>query len=146
MSGDDVHPLELAEATTEVAEETASHRSTVVVESDEVRERPIGREVGLDVGNAVVARRQLRLLLRPKSGDVGVSPRGGLERGHATRVCSTEVKNPSPSTPARGPFAVSGPKPSSDACSGCGIRPTTFPAAFVTPAMSRREPFGFQSW
>ena len=28
----------------------------------------------------------------------------------------------------------------STACSGCGISPSTLPAAFVTPAMSRAEP------
>ena len=39
--------------------------------------------------------------------------------------------------------AVFGPKPGSTACSGCGIRPTTLPLAFVRPAMSSSEPFGF---
>ena len=31
----------------------------------------------------------------------------------------------------------------STACSGCGIKPTTFPRALVMPAMSRNEPLGF---
>ena len=47
---------------------------------------------------------------------------------------ATEVKNPSPSRP--------GPVSGSIACSGCGISPTTFPASFLIPAMSRAEPFG----
>ena len=34
------------------------------------------------------------------------------------------------------------PVSSSTACSGCGIRPSTLPASFVTPAMSRTDPFG----
>ena len=35
------------------------------------------------------------------------------------------------------------PVSSSTACSGCGISPTTLPAAFDTPAMSREEPLKF---
>src|SRR5262249_35817345 len=35
------------------------------------------------------------------------------------------------------------PVSGSTACSGCGIRPTTLPAALLMPAMSRAEPFGF---
>lgn len=49
-----------------------------------------------------------------------------------------EVKNPRPSVR---PVPISG----STACSGCGMRPTTLPAALETPAMSRSEPFGFTS-
>jgi len=47
---------------------------------------------------------------------------------------STRVKKPRPSSP--------GPKPSSTACSGCGISPTTLPRALLTPAMARIEPLG----
>ena len=36
-----------------------------------------------------------------------------------------------------------GPRRGSTACSGCGISPITFPAAFVMPATSRTDPFGF---
>ena len=54
-----------------------------------------------------------------------------------TSAVTTEAISPRPS--------VLGPVNSSTACSGCGIRPTTFPDAFVMPAMSRREPFGFTS-
>ncbi|KRC61243.1 hypothetical protein ASE14_10040 [Agromyces sp. Root81] len=58
---------------------------------------------------------------------------------------TTLVKKPSPSTPERIAAAVSGPKPGSTACSGCGIRPTTLPRALEMPAMSRSEPLGFTS-
>ncbi len=59
----------------------------------------------------------------------------GVEGGHADTTCvRTEVKKVSPS--------VLGPKPSSTACSGCGMRPTTLPRSLVMPAMSRREPLG----
>ena len=64
----------------------------------------------------------------------------GLMRGrrHAvTSLLSAEVKKPSPS--------VVGPVRVSTACSGCGMRPTTFPASLVMPAMSRREPLGLPS-
>ena len=37
------------------------------------------------------------------------------------------------------------PSSSSTACSGCGIRPSTFPSAFVTAATSPREPFGLST-
>src|SRR5690606_25412717 len=65
-------------------------------------------------------------------------------RGHA-RVSvdwSTLVKKVSPSTPERIAAAVSGPKPGSTACSGCGMSPTTLPRELVRPAMSLSEPFG----
>ena len=57
-----------------------------------------------------------------------------------TILFRTEVKNPRPSVPE----PSSGPKPASTACSGCGMRPTTLPAALEMPAMSRREPFGLK--
>ena len=44
--------------------------------------------------------------------------------------------------PERIATGVSGPKPGSTACSGCGIRPTTLPRSFRRPAMSFTEPFG----
>ncbi len=65
--------------------------------------------------------------------DRGVGLQPGLESGH-TSTLSTLVKKPSPSLPE----PVSG----STACSGCGMIPTTLPAAFAIPAMSRSEPFG----
>src|SRR3954452_23597697 len=37
----------------------------------------------------------------------------------------------------------SDPVSGSTACSGWGIRPSTLPASFMTPAMSRTLPFGF---
>ena len=52
----------------------------------------------------------------------------GVDAHAATRF-RTEVKKASPS--------VDGPKPSSTACSGWGIRPTTLPRSLVMPAMSR---------
>src|SRR5690606_1047829 len=62
-------------------------------------------------------------------------------------VCTTaaiaDVKTGRPSMPERIAAAVLGPKPGSTACSGCGIRPTTLPAALVRPAMSSSDPFGF---
>lgn len=54
----------------------------------------------------------------------------GVEGHQAFTSClRTEVKKPRPS--------VVGPVSGSTACSGCGIRPTTLPAALVMPAMSR---------
>ena len=47
---------------------------------------------------------------------------------------TAEAKKPRPSVP--------GPVSASMACSGCGIRPTTFPAGFEMPAMPPAEPFG----
>src|SRR5207342_715337 len=35
------------------------------------------------------------------------------------------------------------PRSGSTACSGCGIRPMTFPRSETTPAMSSTAPFGF---
>src|SRR5690348_17231512 len=60
----------------------------------------------------------------------------GVDHALTTAV-STLVKKPSPS--------VLGPVRSSTACSGCGISPTTRPFSLVTPAMSRRLPFGLPS-
>src|SRR6202012_4197378 len=59
---------------------------------------------------------------------------GGDARTPAGRKLSTEVKKPNPS--------ADGPVSAETACSGCGIRPTTLPAALQTPAMSAAEPFG----
>ncbi len=68
--------------------------------------------------------------LRPRLSLFG-TVRGLLDGiGHvATSAVRTEVKKPSPSTV--------GPVRRSIACSGCGIKPTTLPRAFVIPAMSR---------
>ena len=65
-------------------------------------------------------------------------------RGQArASVCSsTRVKKVRPSTPERIASWVSGPKPGSVACSGCGMSPTTLPRSLVRPAMSLSEPFG----
>ena len=54
------------------------------------------------------------------------------QRGRRRRRRSGTAASPS-SEPVSG----------STACSGCGISPTTLPAALETPAMSRAEPFGF---
>src|SRR6185503_18016322 len=60
---------------------------------------------------------------------------GGRHLGHAKLGFSeAEAKSLPPS-----PEEQSG----LTACSGCGMRPTTFPASFATPAMSFNEPFGF---
>src|SRR5699024_8355526 len=69
----------------------------------------------------------------PGAGD-GVQGAHGL-LAHADTTCSrTEVKTVRPSR--------LGPKPSSTACSGWGMRPTTLPRSLRTPAMSRAEPLG----
>ena len=62
------------------------------------------------------------------------SQKGANAMGQTAMLSSSEVNNPRPSVP--------GPVRGSMACSGCGISPTTLPAAFVIPAMSRREPLG----
>ena len=59
----------------------------------------------------------------------------GVEAHALTSFLRIEVKNPRPSVR---PVPISG----STACSGCGMRPTTLPAALVMPAMSRSEPLG----
>ena len=41
------------------------------------------------------------------------------------------------------PSPSSEPRTASTAVSGCGMRPATLPAALVTPAIARSEPFGF---
>src|SRR5215831_5532438 len=55
----------------------------------------------------------------------------GVDRAHCSVV---QLKKGRPSVPA--------PVSASTACSGCGINPTTLPAALLMPAMSRRLPFG----
>ena len=62
-------------------------------------------------------------------------PRHRIYLAHASTPATTEVKKPRPS--------ADGPVSELTACSGCGIRPTTLPAALQTPAMSSAEPFGF---
>ena len=62
----------------------------------------------------------------PTGGRAPVFPH---DLSHAATRFRTEVKNASPS--------VDGPNPSSTACSGWGIRPTTLPRSLVMPAMSR---------
>ena len=55
----------------------------------------------------------------------------GRRRAHAANLAiARKISSPSVEP-------VSG----STACSGCGISPITFPASFVTPAMSRTDPF-----
>lgn len=87
---------------------------------------------------------------RPGVGDPGLDTetarpvvRGDHRPGRASSVgqavtrASTEVNRPRPS--------ADGPVSSLVACSGCGMRPTTLPAASVMPAMSRVEPLGADS-
>src|SRR5699024_2485249 len=82
----------------------------------------------------------------PGPGAPGLGARTGAGRGQLTRLVSTEVNMARPSVPVRVPApGSSGPKPASTACSGCGMSPTTLPAALVMPAMSWREPLGFCS-
>src|SRR5690606_37371743 len=52
----------------------------------------------------------------------------------SVRWARTEATTPSPS--------VDGPVSASTACSGWGMRPTTFPASLAMPAMSRIAPLG----
>ena len=68
---------------------------------------------------------RLGLSVRHRLGALSVDARGC----HAAR----EVKNPRPSAP---------PSSGSATRSGCGMMPTTLPAAFEMPAMSLAEPFG----
>ena len=77
--------------------------------------------------------------LGPRLLGVGAALRDGhgveVADGHADTTCSrTDVKKVRPSR--------LGPKPSSTACSGCGMRPTTLPRSLVMPAMPREEPLG----
>ena len=65
-------------------------------------------------------------------GETELAVAGG-GHGHAS-AGTTDSNSFNPSTEP-----VSG----STACSGCGISPTTLPAALETPAMSRSEPLGF---
>ncbi len=85
----------------------------------------------------------LQAQLGPGQLDVGgrgrVLDRVQRRPAHAlTSFLRIEVKNGRPSVR---PVPISG----STACSGCGMRPTTFPAALVMPAMSLSEPLGFMS-
>ena len=86
----------------------------------------------------------LRLMKRIAPGLDVKNTADEIRSRHPTSAWRTEVKKRRPSVPARGPATPSGPNPGSTACSGCGISPTTLPAALVTPAMSRRDPLGFQ--
>ena len=76
--------------------------------------------------DAVVLRRRVRPELAVARGD-----------RHAASAAAA------PTTERNSSEAVDRPVSGSTACSGCGIRPTTLPAALETPAMSRAEPFGF---
>jgi len=133
----------------------------------EAREHLVRGQVGRQVAEVAVERGELGELLAAQADGDGVVPRhrvdpddrrqGVVDRRRrpaprvahgpqATSAETTDVKKRRPSVPRRGPSGESGPKPGSTACSGCGMSPTTLPAAFVMPAMSRREPLGFQSW
>ena len=96
---------------------------------DGVREenRPVVARMGLGESGEFAVDADLVTLL------LGVVP--DVDR-HDTpaNVARAEVKKPRPSVP--------GPHRSSTACSGCGMRPTTFPRSLVIPAMSRNEPLG----
>jgi uncharacterized membrane protein len=63
-------------------------------------------------------------------------PRQGWVAAMATSM-TTEAKNVAPS--------AEGPNGRPSACSGCGITPTILPVGSLIPAMSRRDPFGFES-
>ena len=67
--------------------------------------------------------------------------RGGARAQAAVSRRSRAASTSEPSTSAPSVEPSSG----STACSGCGIRPKTFPRSFVTPAMAATEPFGFCS-
>ncbi|MGX1156045.1 hypothetical protein RKD39_003623 [Streptomyces albogriseolus] len=85
----------------------------------------------------------LQAQLGPGQLDVGgrgrVLDRVQRRPAHAlTSFLRIDVKNGRPSVR---PVPIS----DSTACSGCGIRPTTFPASLVMPAMSLSEPLGLKS-
>ncbi len=83
----------------------------------------------------VLVLRQAELGKRLKLAGGRVRPRHGIGNGHAiSPAATTEAKKPRPS--------ADGPVSESIAYSGCGIRPTTLPAALHTPAMPSAEPFG----
>src|SRR4029078_10403872 len=58
---------------------------------------------------------------------------GPPARSRSAADATNEAMIPSPSAD---------PRTASTAVSGCGIRPATLPAALMTPAIARREPFG----
>ena len=83
-----------------------------------------------------------------------VEAEGAVERdrnlGHLREPAATSVgppaaaRSPAASTSERRIGSPSAePSSASAARSGCGMSPATFPAAFITPAMARSEPFGF---
>ena len=71
--------------------------------------------------------------IRSYSASVRPSSRVRRRRHAATSAADSNSRSPSAEP-------VSG----STACSGCGISPTTLPAALLTPAMSRAEPLKFR--
>ena len=85
-----------------------------------------------------------RLLARPPPADDRLAATGASSAAadrdraagaaRAAALSTSERMIPSPS---------SEPRTASTAVSGWGIRPATLPAAFVTPAIARSEPFGF---
>ena len=56
--------------------------------------------------------------------------------GVSVRSLTASSREPSTSVPSVEP------RSGSTACSGCGMRPITFPSALTTPAISATEPFG----
>jgi len=77
----------------------------------------------------------------------GLAERPGLSEGSraqaavSTRSRAESTSEPRISTPSVEPEPSSG----STACSGCGIRPKTFPRSLTTPAIAPTEPFGLRS-
>src|SRR5262245_30819844 len=77
-----------------------------------------------------------QLVLRlgqPQRQRVGESGERDLHRHHAAIIIELKIFNPS----------VEPPTSRSTACSGCGIKPNTFPASLLTPAMACSEPLKF---
>src|SRR5688500_13245105 len=72
--------------------------------------------------------------------------RGGHGNGHRAPTSTGRAaarRSPALSTNERiSSRPSSEPRMASTAVSGCGMSPATLPAAFVTPAMARSEPFG----
>src|SRR5205807_10084069 len=70
---------------------------------------------------------------------VGQAQLAVRRRGHARAHAGTGSRASEANSLPPSVEPVSGAK----ACSGWGLRPSTFPPALVTPAMSRSAPFGF---
>jgi hypothetical protein len=109
----------------------AEHRELEVVRVTAAQ--PVADGVELVVGHAETAVQRLDRTLGHRHRD----PTATAVSFAARAALSTSERTiPKPSAE---------PRSASDARSGCGMRPATLPAAFITPAMARSEPFGFEA-